>query len=138
VRFHVVVPSLVAAALASVAAGCAGPRGQRTAAVDPNPSGVYNLVSVDGKSVPCSLEHDGVSIGVHSGVFTIAADEKCTSVITVAGPQGRETTIRREASYTRDGGTLTMQWSGFGATTGVVRGDVFDMINEGVVYSYRK
>ncbi|MGH7993379.1 MAG: hypothetical protein ACREDQ_07680, partial [Limisphaerales bacterium] len=115
--------------------GCKNEAG-RNANIDP--TGVYALVSVDGKSLPCSLFHEGESPTVKSGVFTIKADSNCISQITFSVPDRGDMSREVKATYTRQGTELTMQWEGAGMTMGSVNGSAFTMTNEGMVFAYRK
>ena len=103
-----------------------------------DPTGVYALVSVDGKSLPCSLFHEGASPTVKSGAFTITADGNCLSQITFSLPDRGDLSREVKATYTRQGAELTMQWEGAGVTMGSVDGNTFTMTNEGMVFAYRK
>lgn len=103
-----------------------------------NPVGTYALVSVDGKNVPCDLEHEGHSLKIKSGGFTISADGTCSSKMVFSPPGGNEATREVKATYTREGSKLTMQWEGAGTTTGTVQDDTFTMNNEGMVLAYKK
>ena len=107
-----------------------------TANIDP--TGTYTLVSVDGKSVPCNLTHEGAAMTVNYGKFTINTNGTCVSLInfSVAGHPA----INREvkASYTLSGAELTMKWERAGVTTGKVNGERFTMNNEGMIFSYQK
>jgi hypothetical protein len=103
-----------------------------------DPTGVYALISVDGKNVPCSLFHEGESPTIKSGVFTITADSHCRSQIIFSVKPGQDITREVKASYTRQGTELTMQWEGAGVTMGNVNGNTFTMTNEGTVFVYRK
>jgi hypothetical protein len=103
-----------------------------------NPAGTYALVSVNGKSVPCDLEHEGHSLKINSGSFLINADGTCSSKMVFSPPGGAEATREVKATYTREGAKLTMQWEGAGMTTGTVEGDTFSMNNEGMVLAYKK
>lgn len=108
----------------------------RAPAIDP--VGTYTLQLVGGKSLPCEVQHEGSPL-VKAGTFVIRADGTCTSRITLSVPQGpQDVAIEREATYTREGSTLTMSWKGFGVTKGTVEGAAFLMDNEGIVYEYRK
>src|ERR1017187_9205434 len=70
--------SLLAVLLLLALAGCKNtPR--TTAAI--HPAGVYTLISVDGKSVPCNLTHEGVAMIVKSGSFIINAEGDRKSVV---------------------------------------------------------
>jgi hypothetical protein len=109
-----------------------------TAAADINPVGTYNLVSVDGKKVPCTLQHEGQSPTINSGVFTINADRTCSSKVDFSLPSGGKTSREVKATYTREGSKLTMKWEGAGMTTGTIEGDTFTMNNEGMIFAYRK
>ncbi len=119
---------------AALAAGCAGPR--------PAPRsewvGRYQLVSVDGQPVPCTVKHQGRAIGVQGGGFVIEANGNCRSEVNFTDPSGRSLRRVVEATGRPDGETLRMKWKGAGVTTGTVQGDEFVMHNEGMVFSYRR
>lgn len=101
-------------------------------------SGVYTLVSVNGKAVPSSVSHDGNALQVRSGSFTINADGTCSTKTVFVPPAGQEATREVSATYTKDGAKLTMQWQGAGMTTGTVEGNTFTMDNEGMLFVYKK
>jgi hypothetical protein len=103
-----------------------------------DPSGVYALVSVNGNKVPASVSHDGTSLQVRSGTFTIKADGTCSTKTVFVPPSGSEATREVSATYTKEGSKLTMQWQGAGTTTGTIEGSAFTMDNEGMVFVYRK
>jgi hypothetical protein len=111
---------------------------QQTTGNTAGPAGVYNLVSVDGKTVPASVSHEGATLQVRSGAFTINADGTCSSKLIFVPPSGTEETREVSATYTRDGSKLTMQWKGAGTTVGTIDGKTFTMDNEGMVFVYRK
>ena len=102
---------------------------------DTNPVGTYSLVSVEANKVPCTVQHEGHTMTINSGSFSINADGTCSSKISLAG---RDAAIEVKATYTRDGQKLTMQSQGVGRTIGSVEGDTFTMNNEGMVFAYRK
>lgn len=126
---------LISAFLMLAGTGCKNEAGSN-ANIDP--AGVYALVSVDGKSLPCSLTHEGASPTIKSGVFTIKADSNCSSQITFSLPTRGDMSREVKATYTRQGTALTMQWEGAGMTMGNVNGNTFTMTNEGMVFAYRK
>jgi hypothetical protein len=103
-----------------------------------NTAGVYALVSVNGNRVPAKITHDGATIEVRSGTFTIKADGTCSSKTSFVPPTGSEATREVNATYTKDGSQLTMRWEGAGTTTGTIDGNTFTMNNEGMVLVYRK
>ena len=103
-----------------------------------NPTGVYTLVTVNGSNLPATVSHDGATLQVRSGIFTINADGTCSSKVVFIPPSGSEATREVKAVYTREGLKLTMQWEGAGKTTGTVEGDTFTMDNEGMVFAYKK
>jgi hypothetical protein len=139
VRFPAARRTLLRCALcalpALLSAGC---RSDVGAVAEVDPAGVYALESIDGKAVPCSLLHGDTPVPVTSGAFTIRTDGTCTSTMNLTAPGGRDVSVTRDATYTRQGATLTMTWKGFGTTTGTADGDVFSMTNEGVLFSYRR
>jgi hypothetical protein len=103
-----------------------------------DPTGVYALVSVNGKPVPASLDHEGATLQVRSGAFTINADGTCSSKMIFVPPSGTEATREVTATYTKDGSKLTMKWKGAGTTTGTIEGNTFTMENEGMLLVYKK
>jgi hypothetical protein len=100
--------------------------------------GVYTLVSVDGNPVPATVFHDGVTMDVISGVFTINADGTCSSRTVFVPPTGIQITRDASATYTMDGTKLTMQWDGAGVTEGTIVNDMFTLDNEGMILVYMK
>jgi hypothetical protein len=133
-------PAVIAFGLLAVAVllSLAGCTGQPRTTTDVNPTGVYALVSVDGKNVPCSLTHEGTAMIVKSGTFTINDDGSCRSLITFSVPPHPDVNRQVKAAYTRQGAELTMKWEGAGMTKGQINGDTFTMNNEGMVFAYRK
>jgi len=103
-----------------------------------DPTGVYTLVTVNGNPLPATIAHEGVSLRVLSGGFTINADGTCGSKITLVPPGGREATVEVSATYTREGSKLNMQWKNAGTTTGTLEGSTFTMENEGMMFAYKK
>jgi len=101
-------------------------------------TGVYTLVSVNGKRVPTSVSHGGATLQVRSGTFIINADGTCSSKMVIVAPSGREVTREVAAKYTKDGSRLTMQWEGAGKTIGIVGDNSFTMDNEGMELVYTK
>jgi hypothetical protein len=126
---------LIPAFLMQAGTGCKNEAGSN-ANIDP--TGVYALVGVDGKSLPCSLTHEGAAPTIKSGVFTIKADSNCSSQITFSMPTRGDMSREVKATYTRQGAELTMQWEGAGVTMGNVHGNTFTMTNEGMIFAYRK
>jgi hypothetical protein len=126
---------LLSAILMLASTGCKQEAGSNA---NTNPTGVYTLVSVDGKSVPCSLTHEAAALTIKSGVFTIKTDSSCSSQITFSVPSRGDMSREVKATYTRQGAQLTMQWEGAGMTMGNVNGNSFTMTNEGTVFAYRK
>ena len=103
-----------------------------------SPTGVYTLVSVDGKNVPCVINHDGRKMDVQSGTFTISTNGQITSVMTVSVADRKNIRVERGASYTVKNSELTMKWQNAGTTKGALAGRTFTMTNEGMAYVYRK
>ena len=112
------------------------PQAQVTKDVDP--TGVYALVSVNGSTIPASISHDGIALQVRSGSFTIKADGTCGTKTVFVPPAGQEVAREVSATYTKEGGKLTMKWQGAGLTTGTVEGNTFTMDNEGMLFVYKK
>ena len=132
---RIVALGLLAALMLLAMTGC---KNATLAAARIDPAGVYTLVSVDGKRVPCNLTHEGVAMIVNSGSFIINADGSCRSLSTFAVPPHPEVHREVKATYTQNGTELTMRWNGAGMTKGQIKGDTFTMNNEGMIFSYRK
>jgi len=109
----------------------------QTADKTTNPIGVYTLVSVDGKNVPCTIKHDGRTMNVQSGTFTITTNSQITSVMTVSVGD-KKGSVETHATYAEKDSELTMKWQNAGVTKGRVAGQTFTMTNEGLVYVYRR
>ena len=103
-----------------------------------DPSGVYALVSVNGNPVPASVSHDGTTLQVRSGSFTIKADGACSTKTVFVPPSGQEATREVSATYTKEGSKLTMTWQGAGTTAGTLADNTFTMDNEGMLFVYKK
>ena len=109
-----------------------------TTSAKASPAGVYTLVSVDGKAVPCNLAHEGAAMVVKSGSLTLNPDGTCRCLSTFCIPPHPDIQREVNATYTRDGAELTLRWQGAGTTQGTLQGDRFTMNNEGMIFSYRK
>ena len=108
------------------------------AAVAAAPAGVYGLLTVDGKPVPCTLNHEGTAMDVQSGTFTITTNGQCSSLMVVSVGDRKNLRVERQATYKLKNSELTMRWQGAGMTKGRVVGQTFTMTNEGMAYVYRK
>ena len=133
---RIVALGLLAALLLVALNGCKRNAPNAPATIDP--AGVYTLVSLDGKTVPCDISHEGTSMKILSGTFTITADGTCSSAIALTLPNKRDLNKVTKATWTRQGTELTMQWEGAGTTLGTVNGRTFTMTNEGMVFVYQK
>jgi hypothetical protein len=139
---RIVALGLLAALLLVILTGCKGNDKSNSTKLDPtgaiDPTGVYSLVSVDGKTVPCEVSHEGGAMNIQSGTFTITADGACSSAMTISVANRKDMTVVTKANWTRRGAELTMQWTGAGTTLGTVKDSAFAMTNEGMVFAYRK
>jgi hypothetical protein len=113
-------------------------RGQQTSDKTPSHLGVYTLLSVEGKNVPCTINHDGRKMDVQSGTFTITTNGQITSVMTISVGDKKDIRVERTATYTVKDMELTMKWQNAGMTKGRVAGKTFTMTNEGMAYVYGK
>ncbi|HJM57924.1 MAG: hypothetical protein CMJ98_11185 [Planctomycetes bacterium] len=73
---------------------------------------------------------------MRSGAFTIDADGACSSKVIFVVPSGQEVTREVNATYTREGSVLRMQWEGAGKTVGSIDRGTFTMDNEGLTFVY--
>jgi hypothetical protein len=129
-------PRLIAFFLLAALLLCALARGQETPAL--NPAGVYTLVSMDGKTVPCTIAHEGNAMRIQSGSFTITTNGQCFSRMVISVRDHTNIVCDTQATYTLKGAELTMIWRGAGRTKGAVTGNTFTMTNEGLAYVYQK
>ena len=128
----------LACALLLFLAAVTGCQQETKVAADIDPSGTYALASIDGKQVPCSLNHEGASLAIKSGSFVINPDGTCSSKMDFSVSNGGNSTREVKATYTRQGPVLTMKWEGAGTTLGCVQGSTFTMTNERMVLVYGK
>ncbi len=115
-----------------------GCKQETKASAQPDITGNYTLTAVDGKQVPCTINHEGASPTIKSGLFVISPDGTCSSKIEFSMASGPVTTREVKATYVREGSKLTMKWESAGTTLGVVQGNTFTMTNEGMVLAYSK
>lgn len=98
----------------------------------------YELISIDGKAVPCTISHGQAKLNVKSGVFRFRPDRQCESSIEFLAPGGQ--TFQKDVSgtFARNGDDLNFQWKRAGRTAGTIAGDNLTMNNEGMVFSYTR
>ena len=133
-------PRLIALGLLALLllGGLARSRAQSANQPAPAASDTYALVSVDGKKVPCTIDHEGTAMQVHSGTFTVTTNGQVTSVMIISVGDKKNVRIERTATYTEKNSELTMKWQNFGMTKGQIAGNTFTMTNEGMAYVYKK
>jgi hypothetical protein len=129
-------PRVIALGVLAVLLLCGLARGHAQTAI--NPAGVYALVSVDGKNVPCTINHDGAKMNVQSGAFTISTNGQITNVMTISVGDRKNVRVETHATYTVKESELTMKWQNAGTTKGRIAGQTFTMTNEGMAYIYKK
>lgn len=103
-----------------------------------DPVGLYTLSSVDGKPVPCTINHEGRVMEVLSGTFIISTNNQITSVMTVSVGDRKNIRIETHATFKLKNSELSMKWKNAGTTKGGVVGQTFTMTNEGMVYLYQR
>lgn len=124
---------MVLLGLATVLVGCtSGPKiSGRDAAGD------YDLLGVNGQTVPCEITHGGHPLKVLRGQLTLGRDGTVRSVIDFVGPTGREVRREVDGKYQREGGDLRMRWDRAGTTRARWEADDLVMNNEGMLFRYR-
>ena len=132
---RIIALSLLAFLLLHLLTGC---QGATALAARNHPAGLYRLVSIDGKMIPCDLSHEGASLVVQSGSISFNADGTCRSLTVFSVPPRRDIHREVNATYTQNGKELAIQWLGAGTTKGRLNGNVFTMNNEGLILVYRK
>lgn len=124
--------ALLAAALL-VVAGC-----KHRAAQAGGLDAVFELESVNGKTLPAEVHHQGKKLTVVSGRMTFLPESESRSETVFRPESGKEVRRAVSAVYTERQGKLEMQWRGAGRTVGIIEGDTFTMNNEGMIFRYRK
>ena len=132
---RIVALCLLAIALLLIFTGC---KNDSSSTINPNISGVYTLITIDDKTVPCELSHEGQPMAIKSGTFTFTPDGLCRSRMLFSVGSRKDMDLERKASYTTLGTDLTMEWEGAGITKGSIHDNTFTMTNEGMVLCYRK
>jgi hypothetical protein len=120
---------------ALVTAGC---RDNLNPSSSADPVGTYQLISVDGNQVPCSVRHGDATLAVKAGFVVFQTNQTCSSTMKFTPPTGHDMTHTVVADYSREGSKLTMRWRGAGITAGTLAGGQFTMNNEGTVFVYQK
>lgn len=132
-------PRVIALVVLAILFFCALARASaQTTDATANFAGLYKLVSVNGKNVPCTVNHDGTAMDVQSGTFTITTNGQVTSIMTVSVGDRQNLRVERTATYTVKNAEFTMKWQNAGITKGRLAGQTFTMTNEGMMYVYRK
>ena len=103
---------LVLLLLCAVARG----RAQAVEKAAASPVGVYQLMSVDGRSVPGTINHEGTVMNVHSGSLTITTNHQITSVMTISVGDRQNVRVETHAAYTVKNSELAMKWQNAGLT----------------------
>lgn len=135
---RVVKPSLFALLAVGLLLAGAGCNKEAKVAGDSGVTGTFALVSVDGKPVPCVVQHGGQSPTVKSGQMVFKADGTGVGTTVFSIGSAPDNSRQVETTYTRQGAKLTLQWKGAGTTTGTLDGSTFTMDNEGMIFVYRK
>lgn len=127
------------ALLGFAVASCQAPRAQPTGPSTDPAVGEYVTVSVNGTPVPGSVvNNQGVKLEFLEGSFVIRADGTCSSRSVFVVPSGEEMVREVDATWSRSGDVLTMQWEGAGTTTATVKEDALTMDNVGMILVYRR
>ena len=138
-QLQIYLPRLVALCLlAAILLALAGCKNQPDKLTSLDAAGVYTLASVDGKAVRCEISHEGATMQVRSGTFSIQTNGTCSTSTTFSVENHQAVTRVVKAAWTCRGAELVMKWERAGTTIGTVNGNAFTMTNEGLVFSYRK
>lgn len=131
-------PRLIALCVLAGLLLCVLARGQDTKAPLAKPAGVYALVSVDGKAIPCTINHGQQVMLVQAGSFTITNNQCFSRMVVSVGDRTNSVTCDTQATYTIKDSKLDMLWRNGGRTQGEISGNTFTMANEGMTFVYRK
>lgn len=101
-------------------------------------TGRYQLVEVNGETVPALVAHRYAEIKVHSGDFTIRADGSCSTTSVFSPPDGGMESRKSHGSWEKAGDKLTMQWLGAGKTVAILAGERLTMDNHGMDFVYQR
>lgn len=104
-----------------------------------DPTGMYEMVSIDGNELPYAPAHQGqTGPEIVAGSLTLNADGTFSMTMDFQIPGGTSQISDFEGSYTREGSEFRMQWEGAGVTTGTLEGDEFSFNNEGMIFTFRR
>lgn len=106
--------------------------------VDSTISGYYQLISINGESVPGIVNHRFTRLQIHSGDFTIRSDGSCSTRLEFSSPLGGKELRVSHCEYEHEGSTLTMRWLGAGQTTGELAGSRFTTDNHGMEFEFER
>src|SRR5271157_4938267 len=105
---RIVALCLLAILLVIALMGCKKESSNTSSNVHPDLSGIYTLVSIDDKAVPCEISHEGAAMTINSGTFTISACARCSSMMNFSVGSGKDINLERKASFISQGEELTM------------------------------
>jgi len=121
--------------------GCGGGSSSATPVGPTTPPavGAFALQSLDGRVLPTSISEGGRQVEVLSGELALGANGSIRiSTVYRTSPGGPATTTEVNGSYTAQGNSLSFSYTNGGRNTGTLNGDVLQMVNDGVVWLYRR
>ncbi len=104
-----------------------------------DPTGTYNMVSIDGNELPYAPAHQGqTGPEIVSGSLALNADGTFTMTMDFQIPGGTRQSSNFEGTYTIEGSEFRLKWEGAGITTGTLEGNKFSFNNEGMIFTFQR
>ena len=100
--------------------------------------GTFQLVEVDGNTIPAEVTHGSSAVRIESGQIEFDSQGTCISRTVFGPPKGENIHREVRADCDYDGQTVDLTWHGAGRTRGEFAGEEFTMNNEGMMFRYRK
>ena len=101
-------------------------------------TGLYTLVSIDGRPLPYNPAHEVGAPEVIAGTLTFAGDGSFEMTMTFATEPNNPVSRSMKGSYTLEEGVLTLEWQGAGVTPATYDSDTIALVNEGLSFLYQR
>jgi len=104
-----------------------------------DPTGTYNMVSIDGNALPFAPVHGGQSgPEIVGGSLTLEAEGGFAFSLEYRIPGRPSQTNNMTGTYTIEGAECMLQWKGAGKTACTWEGDQLSFNNEGMIFAFQR
>ncbi|HSF81690.1 MAG TPA: hypothetical protein VLA49_10675 [Anaerolineales bacterium] len=103
------------------------------------PSGTYNMVSIDGNELPYAPTHEGQQgPEIVGGSLTLEVDGTFAFAMDYQIPGGKMQSSKMRGDYTIEASECTLKWQGAGMTACTWEGDQLSFNNEGLIFAFQR